>query len=470
MVKPYRFNITDFFTEGVDDRYEIFNAMSLFNFYEKNKSDIYRLIAEDRVIETDNNILNKTYYDIFNGKYNREKFCLKLEQTILCDLNHADENRNNKINTYIFDCKRTWQGKSFFSTKYNNFYKYNSNSPYNNLDDETFLLVTNAIHNYFFVKGNDSPTMEVNNEEDINIDEVECGCNKETDLCDNFYKLSVSPIFQQSLHNILYMNGNIKSNSFTPFTNMLYKTDIDKYEQISKNIKTLLGLDIEDEVSLSYFPSVDEHFYFDDNAKTFVVMNKLYITFVLNNDDRNNNRLFIPLYKVLTIYPYDTKQYYYINFFLDNDPPELQRKSSSKNNINSDYYKFLMGRISFYIQLYRQDNTLFKDGYYIGEDYLDYEDNQIKDFETKIYESKKSKKYHANIVPGASLVDNPVVNLYNLGGKKTRRKRRHNKRGFKKSIIARKSSFRRKSVVRRKNIVKRKSIKKHNKRSNIYIY
>ena len=23
MVKPYRFNITDFFTEGVDDRYEI---------------------------------------------------------------------------------------------------------------------------------------------------------------------------------------------------------------------------------------------------------------------------------------------------------------------------------------------------------------------------------------------------------------------------------------------------------------
>ena len=60
MVKPYRFNITDFFTKGVDDRYEIFNAMSLFNFYEKNKSDIYRLIAEDRVIETDNNILNKS--------------------------------------------------------------------------------------------------------------------------------------------------------------------------------------------------------------------------------------------------------------------------------------------------------------------------------------------------------------------------------------------------------------------------
>jgi len=449
-----QFNVNQFFTEGIDGKYNLSNALSLFNFYENNKSLIYSLIAQNKVINTDSGRINKTYYDIFNEKYNRKQICLKLDQQIICDVANSDPIQNNKIKSYIFDCKRSWQGKTFYSKKYNRFYKYDASSPYSKLDDNTFLLLTNGIHSYFFDKNVNNPAIEVNKEEEeeqVNVDETDCGCSQETSLCDNFYKLQVSPVYQQALHNILYMNGNIKSYSYGPFMDMLYGSNMEDYSQISNNIKNLLGIDIDEEIMLTYFPSVDEHYYFDDITKNYVVMNKLYIAFTYDYE-----RLYIPLYKVITIFPYDKKQHFYINFFLDNDPPQSQIPMDS---INNNYYTFLMERITFFIQLYKDDKSLFKDGYYVGDDYLDYQQTQIDEFEQRGYDSQKSEEKDKLVYLTPQSIDEGK--LYNLGGKRTRRFKRIEKAN-KRSKTNKRSNHKRSKTKRTRKHKQRKNRKTRN--------
>ena len=100
------------------------------------------------------------------------------------------------------------------------------------------------------------------------------------------------------------------------------------------------------------------YYYMDNKNNAGVYMN----TLILMIQSPEGEVIYVPLYKLIQVFPFEMSDYYYTILYVDNEGPAAINNSkskwydmlsSSRNNmstITADYYKFLDAKISWYLK------------------------------------------------------------------------------------------------------------------------
>jgi hypothetical protein len=169
----------------------------------------------------------------------------------------------------------------------------------------------------------------------------------------------------------------------------------------------------------------DTYYYFDEHNNSLVTFFKIFLQIEGNTKDKPE---FIPIYKVINVYPIKKYDYSYSFFYIDNDTPYGDGKYNNKLE-QIDVFKFIETRIKLHLGL---DVENFRGFFYIGEDLKNYQ-------KSKALIHKERNKANMNAM---------------IGGKRKYKGRLERKRTTKKIHKNKKT---------RKN---KKTIKKHNKKHN----
>ena len=450
---------SDYFTEiPITDN----SMLALFSFYEEKQNEIYRTIRENNpevVIEVDNKLPDIALLDIFNegSTYNKDKIFLKFKQEIQCVSN------NPIIESYIDQAKSDWHRTPFYSNKYNNYYKkdlYQNHAattdknimPYliRNPDaDKLFLITADAINNYF-MSDVFSPSLQINTTENIekNIGEIKCDCEKLKDsplICAGFNKLEIPDInVKKILYNLSFINQAQKSQLILRFQALLTE-----YAQQYSGVKEhTVG---EDSDFMYNFGEGEGYSYFDVKHKSFVYFNTLIIMITSPSIDP----IFVPVYKIMNIFPFEMNDYYYSCLYVDNDPPSNVGNTSnwygkkSLTPVTNNYYQFLRDKINWYSKKFVANPDDFINGRYNGSDYLKYIDRKANEF-------KKTHKPYKYVYKSPKFIPPEKVSITSsklLGGRRSRRRRVIHKRVTRRRVTRRRVTRRR--VTRRRVIHKK---------------
>jgi len=403
-------------------------AFSLFSFYEERSKDIYKIIRENDptlLITIDNQDPARALIDLFSPEstYNKDKICLKTQQEIQCLSN------DQHIESYINQSKKDWTRSPFYSSKYNAYYKKLQNKrtdrnteradvlPYLDLDpgaDKLFLITVDAINNYFMDSQFD-PSLQINTQENIeeNIGDIECDCEKVEDhplICAGFNVLQIpNEKVKKILYNLSFINQSQKSQIMKIYFQLL-EAYRDSYDQLVGNI---LG---EDGSIMYNLGEGTGYYYMDDKNQSGVYMNTLI--FIVTKSD--GEIIYVPLYKIIIVFPFEISDYYYTFLYVENDPPANVGKkksffSSESSPITADYYNFIGEKIKWYLEKPSKD---FLNGTYVGADYLSYINKKADEFK-KIHKPYRETPYKSpKFVPPEKT---PITSSRLLGGK-TRRK------------------------------------------------
>jgi hypothetical protein len=413
-------------------------AIALFRFYEEHEQEIYNTIQEDNpeiVIPVDNQDPDAALIAIFENtsEYNKDRIFLKFKQEIQC------VSTNPVVESYIEQSKKDWHRSSFYSSKYNKYYEkyvnenkgktdkvmpYLSNTP---ASDKLFLITADAINNYFMTPYY-SPSLQINNSENIDarLGEIDCDCEKIADnslICASFNRLEIpNDQVKKILYNLSFINQAQKSEIMRRF-NHLINIFAREHEDIT------LGT-VGDGGSINYNLGEGVGYYFlDEKNKSFVYFNTLILIVELPESDV----FFVPLYKVMSIFPFEMSDYYYTCLYVDNEMPSMVGntgrswfgKKEPVGPVTANYYQFLAEKINWYMKKYRARNSDFKNGKYMGADYLNYQNKRAEEYK-KLHKSYKYTYKSPKFVPPEQVLSRL------LGGrirtKKTRRTRKLYKR------------------------------------------
>jgi hypothetical protein len=136
-------------------------------------------------------------------------------------------------------------------------------------------------------------------------------------------------------------------------------------------------------VRIEAFTYNDSYYYIDYKNKSLVSMFtiNLYITTI------DGRPIYIPIYKVIHVYPEMTSEKSYVFFYIENDPPSNVTTSSGMFS-GFDYYKFIDEKIKWYISKPAESFTGLT---YNGQDLQDYIKAQAELHKAKSG-GKKSRK------------------------------------------------------------------------------
>jgi hypothetical protein len=215
--------------------------------------------------------------------------------------------------------------------------------------------------------------------------------------------------------------------------------------------------------------------YLDSKNNAFVYINTLILVVVLPD----GGVLYVPVYKVIQVYPIQLSEYYYTFLYVDNDPPatvhertkwwQMNKQKQPSMPITSDYYGFLREKIGWYLQKYQQRPEDFENGRYKGADYLKYITAKATAFQKThkpyVYEYK-SRKF---VEPDFSRLLGGTRQLSNKRKRVTRKRRlnktkKQSKSKCKQSKSKRKQSKRKQSKSKRKQSKRKQSKRKQSKR------
>ena len=402
-------------------------AFAFFSFYEEKSKEIYKIIKDDDptlLITIDNQDPSSAVIDIFSPEstYNKDIICLKTQQEIQC------VSDNPYVESYIKQSKKDWTRSPFYSSKYNEYYKklehkktdqYTEKAdvlPYLNSGpdaDKLFLITADAINNYF-MSSQYYPGLQIDTQENIqeNLGKIDCDCEKVEDhplICSGFNVLQIpNDKVKKILYNLSFINQAQKSEIMKIYFNLpqVYK---DLYDQLTLNV---VGEDGNLMYNLGEGPG---YYYMDEKNQSGVYMNSLIVMVTKSNGDL----IYVPLYKIIMIFPFEISDYYYTFLYVDNDPPANvgKKKSffSSQSSITAEYYTFLGEKIKWYLD---KPSTDFINGKYVGADYLNYINKKANEF-NKIHKPYTAPPYRSpTFVPPEKT---PITSSRLLGGK-TRRK------------------------------------------------
>jgi hypothetical protein len=458
----------DYFTEKTDVNPA---ALALFSFYEEQQSDIYQIIHnnDDAVlIPIDNEDPDVALLHIFaeGSGYNKDKICLKFKQEIQC------VSTDPRVESYIIQSKKDWYRTPFFSSKYNRYYNKTAGLPYTDESpdvDKLFLITVAAINAYFMLPPYE-PSLRIESGEaiDAHLGEIDCDCEKlpaHPLICAGFNTLQIpNANVKQILYNLSFVNQSQKSEIMLRFKHLMnaFQTHYDG----------LLGPDGFLDYNLGEGVGYS---YLDSKNNAFVYINTLILVVVLPD----GGVLYVPVYKVIQVYPIQLSEYYYTFLYVDNDPPatvhertkwwQMNKQKQPSMPITSDYYGFLREKIGWYLQKYQQRPEDFENGRYKGADYLKYITAKATAFQKThkpyVYEYK-SRKF---VEPDFSRLLGGTRQLSNKRKRVTRKRRlnktkKQSKSKCKQSKSKRKQSKRKQSKSKRKQSKRKQSKRKQSKR------
>lgn len=383
---------------------------AMYNFYENPdiQKDIYSTIEADKsnkinLLEINSGNVKKVFNICHEeNMLNKPSFSLKYKNEIIC----ASE--NNTIDGYITQIKNDWNRLSelrpFYSSKYDKFFSIKPDLRYistkNNYNE--YLTIVNSIFNYFlkepkYVVEEEEEFIIVDNnkeklvKENINIDnntigKISCGCSiknienrKETYNCKTFNRFSeLSEKGKGVLYKLLFIfqSSDVTIvNAFNEFYNNITKC---KYTSIQQSNK----------IRIEAFTYNDSYYYVDYKNKSLVSMFtiNLYIT---TSDGRP---MYIPIYKVIHVYPEMTSEKSYVFFYIDNEAPS-NVSTTSRIFGGYDYYKYIDEKIKWYLSKTADNFMGFN---YIGQDVQEYLKEQARLHKLKHVKggrlNKKTKK------------------------------------------------------------------------------
>ena len=174
------------------------------------------------------------------------------------------------------------------------------------------------------------------------------------------------------------------------------------------------------------------YYYLDDKNKSFVHLSTFAYALRLGSD-----MIFIPVYKIINIYPYEMNDYYYTCLYVDNDPPATVGNVSKwfqktpSTPITNNYYKFLLDKFRWYRKKYLSNIDDFEQGTtYNGPDYVNYIAKKANEF-------KKSRKPYKYVYKSPKFIPPekvPITSSRLLGGKTRPIKVKHTRKMNKKHI------------------------------------
>jgi len=420
--------VSDYIQETTSKNDDI--AFSFFSFYEEKSREIHKIIKDDNpalLIAIDNQDPSSAVIDLFSPEstYNKDRICLKTQQEIQC------VSDNPYVESYIKQSKKDWTRSPLYSSKYNGYYKKLEHKktdrntekgdvlPYLNSGpdaDKLFLITADAINNYF-MGPQYYPGLQIDTQENIqeNIGEIDCDCEKVKDhplICAGFNVLQIpNDKVKKILYNLSFVNQSQKSEIMKIYFNLIqvYK---DLYDQLTINV---VGEDGNLMYNLGEGPG---YYYMDEKNQSGVYMNSLIFMVTKSNGDL----IYVPLYKIIMIFPFEMNDYYYTFLYVDNDPPSNVSKNksffSSQSSITADYYNFLGEKIKWYLDKPARD---FNNGKYVGADYLSYINKKANEFK-KMHKPYTAAPYRSpKFVPPEKT---PITSSRLLGGK-TRRKNKN---------------------------------------------
>jgi hypothetical protein len=377
-----------------------------YKFYENPdiQKDIYSTIEADRskkinLLEINSGNVKKVFNICHEESiFNKPNFSLKYKNEIIC------ESENNTINGYITQIKKDWNRISdlrpFYSSKYDKFFSIKSDLRYistkNNYNE--YLTIVNSIFNYFLrepqeaseegeeefviVDNNGEKLVKENIQVDNNtIGNISCGCSiktvenrKETYNCKTFNRFTE---LSEKVKGILYKLLFVFQSSDVTIVNAINEY----YNNITKCKYTTIQQS--NKVRIEAFTYNDSYYYIDYKNKSLVSMFtiNLYITTI------DGRPIYIPIYKVIHVYPEMTSEKSYVFFYIENDPPSNVNTSSGMFS-GFDYYKFIDEKIKWYISKPAESFTGLT---YNGQDLQDYIKAQAELHKAKSG-GKKSRK------------------------------------------------------------------------------
>ena len=378
---------------------------AMYNFYENPdiQKDIYSTIEADKskkinLLEINSGNVKKVFNICHEENlFNKPNFSLKYKNEIIC------ESENNTINGYINQIKKDWNRLSdlrpFYSSKYDKFFSIKPDLRYistkNNYNE--YLTIVNSIFNYFLKEPKEAVEEEefvivYNNgeklvKENIQIDNstignISCGCSiksvenrKETYNCKTFNRFAeLSEKAKGILYKLLFIFQSSDVTIVNAINEFYNNTTKCKYTTIQQSNK----------IRIEAFTYNDSYYYVDYKNKSLVSMFtiNLYIT------TPDGRPMYIPIYKVIHVYPEMTSEKSYVFFYIDNDPPSNVSTSSGVFG-GYDYYKFIDEKIKWYLSKPADDFTGLK---YNGQDVQDYLKEQARLHKSKYIKGGKSYK------------------------------------------------------------------------------
>jgi hypothetical protein len=447
---------SDYFTKKSLNVYDNPLQLAFYSFYEEHADEIYSIIKQDDpsiMISIDNQDPAHGLINIFkeDSTYNKDIIVLKTKQEIQCLYN------DSRVESYIKQSKSDWYRTPFYSSKYNEYYEKKSNLPYTDPSpqmDKLFLITVDAINNYF-MNPQYEPSLQINNSENIeqNIGDIDCDCEKAPEhplICAGFNQLQIpNDNVKKILYNLSYINQSQRSQLMLNFTNVMQAYR----EQYDLVIRNTIG---EDGMLQYNFGEGTGYYYMDAKNQAGVYINTLILLVVLPNQET----CFVPLYKIIQVYPFELNNYYYTFLYVDNEPPaivgEINKwyKKKITTPVTDNYYKFVEDKLKWYVDKINTRPEDFLNGKYIGADYLSYVNKKAREYVNthKPYVSPpyKSPKF---VPPEKTPITSPRL----LGGK-TRRKRKYIRKIYNKKTNKNvRRTIIRKTIIRRTK--KRKSAK-----------
>ena len=443
---------SDYFREKTDVAPE---ALALFSFYEAKQNEIYGIIRNNDpalLFELDNQAPAAALIDIFSpsSDYNKDKICFKTKQEIPC------VSDDPKVESYLKQSKKDWNRAQYFSSKYNKYFINVTDKPYVDASpatDKIFLITVDAINNYF-MDSTYAPALLIDTQENIeeHLGEIDCDCEKVSEqplICASFNTLQIpSEHVKQILYNLSYINQAQKSNIMINFNKVL-----NQYHEL---YDTVIANTIGEGGFIQY--SLGEgggYYYMDASNQAGIYINTLILVIMLPSGET----FYVPLYKVLMVFPFKMNDYYYTFLYVDNEPPARVGENKQPpwfsrqpdTHVTADYYNFVAEKINWYLQRFNRKPQDFIAGRYKGPDYISYNASIVKGF-------KKTHKPYAYTYKTPKFVppeQTPITSPRLLGGKM-----RHRHRKTKRKTHVKKNKTKKvKKSVRRKKYLKKRTLK-----------
>jgi hypothetical protein len=417
---------------------------AFFNFYESPEiqKTIYETIAQDVKNPNNPEILTlgtenkKKLFTMCNEELfiKKSRFVIKLINEIICT------SSDNFINGYIDQTKLDWNrvsdSRPIYASAYNKFFSVKTNQPYvESKNNKNYLTVVNAVYNFLLNNSVEEEDYELIGDvsnpklkgEEIefndSIAKISCKCQKLFSESGAAYSSKCAPFSQ--LKNIPAKTLDILHKLLVIFQSSAVSL-VDSFNNYLSNVKCkydkLLQTTGCKPIAFMYF---DTYYYFDEHNNSLVTFFKIFLQIEGNTKDKPE---FIPIYKVINVYPIKKYDYSYSFFYIDNDTPYGDGKYNNKLE-QIDVFKFIETRIKLHLGL---DVENFRGFFYIGEDLKNYQ-------KSKALIHKERNKANMNAM---------------IGGKRKYKGRLERKRTTKKIHKNKKT---------RKN---KKTIKKHNKKHN----
>jgi hypothetical protein len=323
--------------------------------------------------------------------------------------------------------------------------------------DKLFLITVDAINNYF-MNPQYSPSLQINNTENIekNIGEIDCDCDKEPEhplICAGFNQLQIpNDNVKKILYNLSYINQAQKSQIMTTFGKVM-NTFQEQYNQVIRNS---IGEDGMLQYNLGEGPG---YYYMDSKNQAGVYINTLILLVALPS----NETIFVPLYKIIQVFPFEVNNYYYTFLYVENDPPavvgEINKwyKKRVTTPVTNNYYSFVEDKLKWYLNKFNARPEDFFNGKYVGADYLNYVNkkareyaNAHKPYVSPPYKSPKFVPPEKTPLTSSRLLGGRLLGGRLLGGKRTKKNKNKNKNKNKRTKKAKSIKTKRTKKIKNK--------------------